>query len=165
MLFETDNTYIDVAGRDDVNSIVEIYNSNRGFLMAHIDRQIVNTKWVEDEIATMKGIGFLSCKVVHKGSDTSVGILDFAVKEESYLSLLVLHADYRNSGLGSEVYRGFEHFAKEHKSKRIRIEVVTSYDRNVLDFWVSKGFSIDEKVELNWSGKILPAVTMRKDIG
>lgn len=165
MLFETDDTYIDAAGPEDVNSIVEIYNSNRGFLMAHMARELVDTKWVEDEIETMKEIGFLSCKVVHKASNAVIGVLDFAVKEESYLSLLMLHADYRKLGFGTEVYQGFEYFAKAHKSIRIRIDVVTSNDMNVLDFWVSKGFCITENVELNWSGKTLPAVTMRKDIG
>ena len=31
MLFETDNTYVSVVGSDDINSIVEIYNSTLAF--------------------------------------------------------------------------------------------------------------------------------------
>ena len=164
MLFETDSTYVNVAGPDDIDNIVEIYNANPVFLMAHIDREKVGTQWIEDEINKMKEIGFMCCKVVLKNSKTSIGILDFSVKEECYLSLLMLHPDYKHLGLGSEVYEGLEQFAKAHKSERIRIDVVTSYDRGVLDFWVSKGFDIIEMVELNWSGKNLPAVIMKKNI-
>ena len=80
--------------------------------------------------------------MVLKNSKISIGILDFSVKEESYLSLLMLHSDYKHSRLGSEVYEGLEKFAKAHESEWIRIDVVTSYDRGVLDFWVSKGFNI-----------------------
>lgn len=164
MLFETDNTYVGVVGPDDIDSIVEIYNSNPGFLEAHLNREKVEAKWVDDEINTMKEIGFMSCKVVLKTSKTPIGILDFSVKEESYLSLLMLRSDYRHLRLGSEVYKGFEDFAKIHKSERIRIDVVTSYDKGVLDFWVLKGFNIIDMVELNWSGKTLPAVILKKSI-
>ncbi|GAB6151999.1 GNAT family N-acetyltransferase [Desulfosporosinus burensis] len=164
MLFETDKTYISVVAADDIDSIVEIYNSNPGFLMAHLDRERINAKWVEDEMNTMKEIGFMSSKVMLKNSNTSIGVLDFLVNEESYLSLLMLHSDNQYLGLGSEVYKGFEHFAKVHKSKRIRIDVVTSYDKNVLNFWISKGFNIIEQVKLKWSGKNLPAVKMKKNI-
>lgn len=72
-----------------------------------------------------------------------------SIKEESYLSLLMLHSDYKYIGLGSEVYEGLEQFAKAHDSDQIRIDVVTSYDRGVLDFWGSKGFNIIDMVELN----------------
>ncbi|HEY8909389.1 MAG TPA: hypothetical protein VIM51_03785 [Desulfosporosinus sp.] len=58
MLFETNNTYVTVAGPDDINSIVEIYNSNPGFLQAHLDKEKVEAKWYEDEINTMKEIDF-----------------------------------------------------------------------------------------------------------
>lgn len=164
MLFETDNTYVSLAATDDIDNIVEIYNSNPGFLMTHLGREKVNAKWVEDEMNTMKEIGFMSSKVVLKNGNQAIGVLDFLVNEESYLSLLMLHSGNRYIGLGSEIYKGFEHFAKVHKSKRIRIDVVTSYDKNVLNFWISKGFNIIKQVELNWSGKNLPAVKMKKNI-
>ena len=153
MLFETDNTYVSAAVADDIDSIVEIYNSNPGFLEAHLDREQVEAKWVEDEINTMKELDFISCKVVLKTSKTPIGILDFSVKEESYLSLLMLHSNYSHLGLGSEVYKGFEDFAKIH-NERIRIDVVTSYDKGVLDFWASKGFNIIDEV-LNKGGMIV----------
>jgi len=162
MLFETDNTYVSVADPEDIDGIVGIYNSNPGFLMAHIGREKIDAQWAEDDINTMKEIGFMSCKVVLKTSKTSIGLLDFSMKEESYLSLLMLHSVYKHIGLGSEVYEGLEQFAMAHESERIRIDVVTSYDRGVLDFWVSKGFNMIEKVELNWSGMRLPAVVMKK---
>lgn len=164
MLFETDNTYVSLAATDDIDNIVEIYNSNPGFLRTHLGREKVNAKWVEDEMNTMKEIGFMSSKVVLKNGNQAIGVLDFLVNEESYLSLLMVHSDNRYIGLGSEVYKGFEQFAKVHKSDRIRIDVVTSYNKNVLNFWVSKGFSIMEQVELNWSGTNLPAVKMKKNI-
>ncbi|WP_268064106.1 hypothetical protein [Clostridium sp. CF011] len=40
----------------------------------------------------------------------------------------------------------------------MRIDVVTNYDDTVLDFWVKNGFDKFKDVELNWTGKILPAL-------
>jgi hypothetical protein len=162
MLFETQHLYISSVDSSDVNRILETYNSNKNFLRAHMDKNEVEAKWLQDEIATMKGIGFIPCKLVLKATNALVGILDFSVKEESYLSLLMLHSDYCEKGYGSEVYQGLEDFVKTNKASCIRIDVVTNYDQAVLDFWISKGFDVVGSVELNWTGKKLPAVSMKK---
>ncbi|WAG58010.1 hypothetical protein LL033_18610 [Clostridium estertheticum] len=62
------------------------------------------------------------------------------------------------------MYQALEEYAKEVKSKCMRIDVVTNYDNAVLNFWVKNGFDKIKDVELEWIGKILPAVIMKKNI-
>ncbi len=162
MLFETENTYVSVAGNSDIGRIVEIYNSSPDFLSAHMDKTKVDANWVKNETATMQDIGFFPCKLVFKATDTVFGVLDFSLREESYLSLLMIHSDFKNKGLGSDIYRGLENFVKSKGSRRISLDVVTGYDQGVIDFWTAKGFGIVGTVELNWTGKALSAVTMKK---
>lgn len=164
MLFETERLFVCLAEASDTHSIVEIYNSNPGFISEHLDRAIVDSKWVGEEMRTMRECGFTSGKVVLKDSGKTIGVLDFLVDEECYLSLLMVHSNQRYLGHGSEVYEGFEAFARANQSSRIRIDAVTHYDRNVFNFWSKKGFKVIEHLELNWSGKNLPAVKMKKNI-
>jgi len=63
---------------------------------------------------------------------------------------------------GKQIFRAFEEYAKSLKSKCIRIDVVTNYDNSVFDFWVRNGFVKFKHVELNWTGKTLPAIIMKR---
>ncbi|MCB2359758.1 GNAT family N-acetyltransferase [Clostridium estertheticum] len=82
--------------------------------------------------------------------------------EETYLSLLMIHDNYKNKGGGKLIYQALEEYAKEVKSKCMRIDVLINYDNAVLKFWVKNGFDKIKDVELDWTGKILPAVIMEK---
>ncbi|MBX4269602.1 hypothetical protein K2181_09980 [Clostridium estertheticum] len=62
------------------------------------------------------------------------------------------------------MYKVLEKYVKEAKSKCMRIDLVTNYDNAVLNFWVKNGFNKIKDVELEWTGKILPAVIMKKNI-
>jgi GNAT superfamily N-acetyltransferase len=90
--------------------------------------------------------------------------MDFKVDKETYLSLLMIHHVFKGKGLGKLVFQSFEEYAGSQKSNCIRIDVVTGYSNSVLDFWIKNGFSSFKDVELNWTGKILPAVTMKKNL-
>jgi GNAT superfamily N-acetyltransferase len=76
----------------------------------------------------------------------------------------MLHKDYKRKGLGVLIYQALEEYAKSEKSKGMRIDVVTNYDDAVLDFWMKNGFEKIKEIELNWTGKILPAVVMKKNL-
>jgi len=124
----------------------------------------VTGQWVLGEIESMKKVGFCSCKIVEILSGKTIGIIDFKVGEETYLSLLMMHKDFKGRGYGKLVLHAFEKYAKLLNSKSIRIDVVTNYDSSVLDFWIGNNFIKFEEVALNWAGKILPAVIMKKDL-
>lgn len=164
MIFELKGFYIDLVENKDLNHIIEVYNSNKYFLVNHMDTDKVTYKWMVEELESMKKVNFYSCKVVEKSSDKIIGIIDFKIGEETYLALLMLHNDYKNKGFGKLIYQALEEYVKSLKSKCMRIDVVTNYDDTVFDFWVRNGFNKFKDVELNWTGKILPAVIMKKTL-
>ncbi|WP_432663821.1 GNAT family N-acetyltransferase [Wukongibacter baidiensis] len=165
MVFQTLNTYIDYIEDGDLQRITEVYNSNKRFLEAHIGKDYVDAKWVKNEIEEMKSIEFKSCKILSKDKNKIIGFLDFKVKETSYLSLLMLHSDFKGKEFGKEVYEGLEVYMRDNSSEAIRIDVVTGYNEKVTKFWLAQGFKIVDEIKLNWGDKELPAVVMKKNIG
>ena len=164
MIFETKSLYVDLVNYNDLNEIIEVYNSNKHFLVAHMDREKISNQWIMEEIESMKKIGFCSGKIVEKSSGKIIGVMDFKAGEESYLSLLMIHNDFKGKGYGKLIFQAFEEYVRSLESKCIRIDVVSNYDNSVLDFWIKNGFIKYNDIELNWTGKKLPAVTMKKNL-
>lgn len=164
MIFESKRFYVDLVDNADLKDIVEVYNSNKAFLLSHMDRNKITYEWIFEELESMRKVSFNSCKVVEKDSSRIIGVIDFKTGVETYLSLLMLHNDYRNEGLGKLIYNALEEYVRALSSKCIRIDVVTKYDNKVFNFWTKNGFSKLKNVELNWTGKRLPAVIMKKNL-
>ncbi|KPU28348.1 acetyltransferase [Caloranaerobacter sp. TR13] len=162
MIFETSNTYVALIEEVDLNRILEIYNSNKGFLLSHMDKESVDTDWVRNELDNMRSIGFNSCKIIEKRFKRTIGFVEFAVKKESYLSLLMIHNNFKDNGYGKEVFYGLENYLKENFSDSIRIDIVTDYDSRVFKFWSELGFRVQENIILNWADKELSAIVMKK---
>lgn len=163
-MFQVKGYCVDFVKEEDLPEVVAVYNSNREFLLAHMDQEIVTEEWAKEEFRAMDEIGFNSCKIMENSSGKIIGVMDFRLGKETYLSLMMLHKDYRGNGLGNLIFQAFEEYVKAHNSKAIRIDVVTNYDSSVLDFWVKKGFVAGDVVGLNWTGKLLPALTLRKNL-
>lgn len=164
MICQSKDFYIDLVESRDLNDIIEVYNSNKQFLLNHMGSDMVEYKWVIEELALMKKINFYSCKVVLKSSNKIIGIIDFKLGEETYLSLLMIHNDYKNKGFGKLIYEALEEYVKSIKSRVIRIDVVTNYDNRVFNFWIRNGFNKFKDAKLNWTGKVLPALIMKKSL-
>jgi GNAT superfamily N-acetyltransferase len=162
MLFQTRDFYVDLIEDRDIKEVLKVYNSNDKFLINHMNTNKVTSEWILRELENMRDIGFNSCKIVEIQTGRITGIIDFKMDDEAYLSLLMIHSDFQGKGFGRLVFQEFEEHVKTFKSKCIRIDVVTNYDNSVLDFWVNNGFVKFKDIELNWSGKNLPAVTMKK---
>lgn len=160
--FELNDFYICLIESKDLNDIARVYNSNKLFLKSHIGKESITTNWVCDELDIMKNEGFYSCKVVQKNSNKIVGLIDFKVDEEAYLSLLMINSNLRGQGIGTKVYKLLEMYIKSCNSTSLRIDVVTNYDKHILDFWIKNGFKSIENITLNWNEKILPAIVMKK---
>ena len=164
MFFETKDFYVDLVENKDLNEVVKVYNSNKHFLVKHMDKEKITNEFIFQELESMKEVGFYSCKIVDISSGNIMGIMDFKVGEETYLSLLMIHNDFKSKGFGKLIFQAFEEYVKSLKSKCIRIDVVTNYENSVLDFWIKNGFIKFKDIELNWIGKILPAITMKKSL-
>lgn len=154
MLFESKDLQIDVIAQDDLSDVVDLYNSNTDSLLTHTGVHNVTSEWVRNEWTSMSSLGFTSCKALDKTTKRLVGIIDFKVDEESYLSLLMVHSDYANRGLGKQIYRAFGRYVKSLGSKRIRLDVVTGYSDKVINFWRANGFRELEDILLNWKYEV-----------
>ncbi|MBY0755069.1 GNAT family N-acetyltransferase [Clostridium sardiniense] len=148
--------------KDDIEIVVEIYNSNTKFLKEHLDKEEVDKEFIVKELKEMKKMNFDSFKILY--NNNVIGICDVRFDSETYLSLLMIDNKLRNNGFGSNVFYEIEKMAKEFNSKSIRIDVVYGYDSNVTEFWIDKGFVIKEKVKFNWDKKSLDAYIMLKYI-
>ena len=164
MLFESEYVYIDEVQTTDVQDTVSLYNSNKDFTHHHMGTDHVTPDWVLNEWESMKQSGFLSCKAVGKKSGNIIGIIDFKVEEETYLSQLMIHGEAQNQGIGRGIYDAFEEYVTAEHSKSIRLDVVTKYSNNVVKFWSKRGFVKNRDIELNWSGVTLPAIVMKKEL-
>lgn len=128
-----------------------------------MDRDKITIEWLKEELKEMKRLGFNSYKMMEKKPvRKTIGFLDIKIAEESYLSLLMIHNDYKDKGYGKETYAKLEEYIKTSTSKTIRIDVITDYNKKVENFWERNGFKKVGNIELNWTDKRLPAVIMRK---
>ena len=162
--FETKSLYIAVADICDYVDIANVYNSNRLFLRAHMEKEEVDESWVEQEASDMNEMGFNPCKIVEKSSGNTIGLLDFKEGHEAYLSLIMIHGQRKGKGLGREAYKGLEKFLCKNGAVSIKLDVVTGYDDSVLEFWNKRGFGIQGSTKLSWNGKELTAVAFKKGL-
>lgn len=148
---------------NDIDKIVEIYNSNVSFLMAHMGISNTSKEFICNEINEMKSVGFIS-SVIKDNKGEIIGVCDFKIQEEAYLSLLMINSKFKGNGLGKEIYNHLERVFKSNNVKRVRIDVVYDYEENVIGFWEKQGFVSKGKVELEWNAHKSNATKMYKSI-
>ncbi|SCZ11171.1 GNAT family N-acetyltransferase [Alkaliphilus peptidifermentans] len=164
MNLRTENFSISELTEEDVKGILEVYNSNQDFLLSHMERREVSVEWLRQEIEEMKKANFKTLIVKENINDTVIGFIDFSPMEECYLSLLMVHSLYRSKGYGKEIYDEFENYTRIINAKRIRIDAVYNYNKEVLQFWENRGFNEIEEIQLKWSDKLLDAIVMKKNV-
>jgi len=158
-----DNYKIDKVDSNDINEILDIYNSNKTFLCNHMGISSVSKEFILNEIEEMKSIGYTS-SIIKDNNGEIVGLCDFKISDEVYLSLLMIDSRLKGNGLGKIIYNQLEKMFKAKNAKRIRIDVVYDYDENVLGFWKNQGFISNAKIELEWNGYKSNAIKMYKII-
>lgn len=158
-----DNYIIDTVDQNDISKIIDIYNSNKTFLENHVGISKVSKDFIVNEIEEMNNIGFSSL-VIKNNEGNIVGICDFKIGDEVYLSLLMIDANLKGNGLGRIIYNQLEKIFKTKNSKRIRIDVVYDYEENALGFWEKQGFVSSEEIQLEWNGYKSKAIKMYKNI-
>lgn len=158
-----DNYRFDLITADDIEKVLDVYNSNTSFLEKHLGITNVSKEFLTEEIAEMKNIGFTSV-AIRNSEGNIVGICDFKVAEEVYLSLLMIDAKQKRNGLGSRIYCQLEKIFKAEGADRVRVDVVDDYEDNVVAFWKKQGFIHCEKIQLEWNGYTSNAIKMVKVI-
>lgn len=158
-----DNYIIDKIKQNDINRILDIYNSNKIFLYNHMGISSVSKEFILNEIEEMKKVGFIS-SIIKDNKGEIVGLCDFKISDEVYLSLLMIDYRLKGNGLGKTIYNQLENMFKLKNTKRIRIDVVYDYEENVLGFWKKQGFISNENIELEWNGYKSNAIKMYKII-
>ena len=158
-----DNYIINTVDQNDITKIIDIYNSNKTFLENHVGISKVSKDFIINEIEEMKNIGFSSL-VIKNNEGNIVGICDFKIGDEVYLSLLMIDAKLKGNGLGRIIYNQLEKIFKAKNSKKIRIDVVYDYEENALGFWEKQGFVSSEEIQLEWNGYKSKAIKMYKNI-
>lgn len=146
-----------------VDAVVDIYNSNKTFLQNHMGISRVTKDFILKEIEEMKNHGFDSL-IIKNNPGEIVGVCDFKIEDEAYLSLLMIDDKHRGNGIGGRVYNQLEKIFKSKKVSSVRIDVVCDYEENVLRFWEKQGFVANEKINLYWNGYKLNAIKMYKSI-
>lgn len=158
-----DDYTINIIEQNDIASIVDIYNSNKIFLENHMGISSVSQEFILTEIEEMRNMAFNS-SIIKDSEGKIVGICDFKIGDEVYLSLLMIDAKLKGNGLGSTIYNQLEKVFKSKNASSIRIDVVYDYEENVLRFWEKQGFVSCEKIQLEWNGHKSKAIKMHKDI-
>lgn len=154
---------IEKVSNDDIEDIVRVYNSNKKFLITHMGTDIISKEFILKEIAEMKNIGFVSTVVKDKNKKV-IGVCDYKIGKEVYLSLLMIHGDFKKKGIGNKIYKCLEKSFKERGYKYVRIDVVCDYEDNVVGFWKNLGFKEVDKINLKWNNHESDALKMRRCI-
>ncbi|MEG1409938.1 MAG: GNAT family N-acetyltransferase [Terrisporobacter sp.] len=158
------NYIIDKVNENDIDKIVDIYNSNEAFLKNHMGISRISQDFILNEIKEMRNAGFTS-SIIKSNTGEIVGICDFKISyKEAYLSLLMIDSKLKGSGLGSKIYNYLEKSFKSKNINNIRIDVVYDYEENVLGFWEKQGFVSCEKIQLEWNKYKSKAIKMNKTI-
>jgi len=158
-----DNYIIDEIDLNAINRILDIYNSNKSFLCNHLGVSSVSKEFILNEIEEMKKIGFNS-SIIKDHTGEVIGLCDFKISHEVYLSLLMIDYRLKGNGLGKTIYNQLEKMFKSNNVQSIRIDVVYDYEENALEFWKKQGFVPNEKIELEWNGYKSNAIKMHKII-
>ena len=82
-----DNYKFDIITRNDIDKILDIYNSNTSFLENHMGISTVSKEFIINEIEEMINIGFNSL-VIKNSDDNILGICDFKIEDDVNLITL-----------------------------------------------------------------------------
>ncbi|MBO4457053.1 MAG: GNAT family N-acetyltransferase [Butyrivibrio sp.] len=149
----------------DIEVVVNIYNSNREFLIHHLGKEKVSEGFISCEMQEMEEHGFCSDLIIEDGR--GIGIVDYMLQDDGYvyLSMLMLDSSVQKFGKGTAVYKLFEEKMISAGALKIRIDVVDDYEPNVIPFWEKQGFVAKRSDALTWGDKTSSVVVMEKEVG
>lgn len=128
--------------RDELPALLAIYNSNPGYNLLRNGAEEITLADVQAEYDTTLSIPTGHWLTLTSGGQI-IGVMHLVVKspadEKSWISLLLLHADYQRKGYGREaVQLAEQHFASAG-SLHVHHGVIT-HDEPALLFWGKLGY-------------------------
>ena len=154
--------YFRKVTKNDIARIVEVYNSNKKFLVNHLGDESIDASFINNELAEMERINFLSYVIIDAQKEIIVGVIDYKPKTTVYLSLIIIDSQYQGLGIGALAYSAFEKEMLQLGKQAIRIDVVNDYNDNVVGFWEKQGFISRKQIKLSWGKKQSKALVMEK---
>lgn len=148
----------------DVGRVVEIYNSNRKFLINHLGVETVDGDFIRSEMGKMRDAGFLSCVVTDVRTGDIIGVMDYKSDTTAYLSLMMIDGNLQGKGAGTHIFGMFEAEMVRFGNQAVRIDVVNDYAGNVVSFWEKQGFVPQKETVLRWGNKTSRALVMTKSL-
>lgn len=138
-----ENFTIRKVGKFDIDNIYQVYKNCEDFLslgpVAKASKQMIieDFKLSEDEGGTYCGI-FIQ--------DKMIGVIDFVLANykgipyHAYISLLMISADNRRKGLGTEVVTAVEREILKNNSIKSILANVQTNNKNAISFWRKAGY-------------------------
>ena len=148
--------------QSDIETALQIYQSNEKFLIQHLGRNSIDTEFLQNELKEMEEHGFVSNLILE--GEKAIGILDYGMQADKsvYLSLMILDSSVQRSRKGKSVYRAFENQVTKEGANSIRIDVVNDHEPNVIPFWKKMGFRGKRQDTLTWGDKTSKVLVMEK---
>ena len=81
--------YFRKVTKNDIARIVEVYNSNKKFLVNHLGDESINASFINNELAEMERINFLSYVIIDAQKEIIIGVIDYKPNTTVYLSLII----------------------------------------------------------------------------
>ncbi|MGL6015517.1 MAG: hypothetical protein ACRCZU_05395 [Selenomonadaceae bacterium] len=69
--------YFRKVTKNDIARIVEVYNSNKKFLVNHLGDESIDASFINNELAEMERINFLSYVIIDAQKEIIVGVIDY----------------------------------------------------------------------------------------
>ncbi len=85
-MLKTKNFSMSEIAEEDINGVLEVYNSNQDFLLSHMGKKEVSVEWLMQEHEAMKNMNFKTLIVKENTNNTIIGFIDLWLMEECYLS-------------------------------------------------------------------------------
>ncbi len=145
MILKGNNITIQKVDRKDIDSIYNIYKNCEDFLSLG-PVPIASKQMILDDFKISEDEGGIYCGIFFQGK--MIGIIDFVLSGfegnpcNSYLSLLIISANYRKQGIGKEAVKLVEaEILKNNIIKSILAGVQTN-NKHAITFWENMGYKI-----------------------
>lgn len=149
---------------DDIDRIVEIYNSNEEFLINHLGTNKIDSAFIRENMDLMSSVGFFTDVIIDTNTGVIVGVADYKPDDTVYLSLFMIDSAYQGKGTGGRIFKAFEKELADQGKTDIRLDVVDNYIGNPVGFWEKQGFKVSKKTVMSWGNKKLDALVMTKSL-
>ncbi|MGG1664223.1 GNAT family N-acetyltransferase [Brevibacillus sp. NRS-1366] len=150
--------------RDDLPSVVDVYNSNPGYNLLKNGESLVTLEELATEYDSTHSIPSGHWLALYT-EDKLIGVMHLIVSnpadEKSWISMLLIHVSYQQKGYGREAVQLAEQHCLEAGSRHIHHGVV-AHNEPALLFWGKLGYEQYRQVQAPLGRLIQPVLLVAK---